>query len=60
MEPRRQKLTAVFAIRLSRNTASKIREAAAREDRVVGSYLRRLVERALDHADEPPAPHATA
>lgn len=38
----------VFAFRTTTATAQRIRAAAAADDRQVGAFLRRLVERALE------------
>ena len=49
---RRRLQNAVFTFRTSADRAAQIRRAATREDRLVSGFLRRLVERALDQADQ--------
>ena len=45
---RRQKQKDVFTFRTTAENGQKIRQNAARDERLVGWYLRRLVERALE------------
>ena len=52
---RRRLQREVISFRLDMETAAKLRAAAAREERLVGWLVRRLVEQGLERLDARPA-----
>lgn len=54
---RKSNLSELVPVRFQPETLAKIRDAADADDRSVSAWIRRAVDRELDHAEPASAPH---